>query len=111
VKKQHCPYLGTPFKKITELTAELIRLFEPPEGVTVLVLFDSYYLRPTVVRVCRSKKFHFVSTVQSNRNLFVRGRKLKAGIYGTNFFRGKPKSTLKVSKERGIAQYKYVDAG
>jgi len=111
VKKEHCPDLETPFKKITELAAELVRSFEPPSGVTVLVLFDSYYLCPTVVRACRSKKFHFVSTLKSNRNLFVRGRKLKAGTYGTNFFRRKTKSTLKVQKDRCIAQYRYVDAG
>jgi SRSO17 transposase len=111
VKKEHSPKLGIPFKKITELAAELIRSFTPPEGVNVLVLFDSYYLCTKVTQACRSKKFHFVSTLKSNRNLYVRGRKLKAGTYGTNFFRRKSKSTLKISKERNIAKYKYVDAG
>lgn len=111
VKKEHSPELKIPFKKITELAAELIGSFNPPEGVNVLVLFDSYYLCPKVVKACRNKKFHFVSTLKSNRNLYLRGRKLKAGVYGNNFFRRKSKSTLKVSKERNIAQYKYVDAG
>ena len=111
VKKEHSPELGIPFKKITELAAELIHSFKAPDGVTVLVLFDSYYLCTKVVRACRSKKFHFVSTLKSNRNLYVRGKKLKAGTYGTNLYRRKAKSTLKVSKKRDIAQYKYVDAG
>lgn len=87
VKKEHSPELRIPFKKITALAAELIRFFEPPEGVNVLVLFDSYYLCTKVTQACRSKKFHFVSTLKSNRNLYVRGRKLKAGTYGTNLFR------------------------
>jgi hypothetical protein len=111
VKKEHSPELGIPFKKITALAAELIHSFEPPEGVNVLVLFDSYYLCPKVTQACRSKKFHFVSTLKSNRNLYIRARKFKAGTYGVNLFRRKPKSTFKVSKGRNIAQYKYVEAG
>ena len=111
VKKEHSDELGVPFKKITELAAELISSFIPPEGVTVLVLFDSFYLCTKVVRACNNKHFHFVSTLKSNRNLYVRGRKLKAGTYGANFFKRKHKSTLKVSKKQGSVLYKYTDAG
>jgi hypothetical protein len=110
-EKEYCPELATPFKKITELAAELICSFEPPSEITVLVLFDSYYLCPTVMRTCRDRKFHFLSTLKSNRNLFVGGRKLKAGTCGTNLYRQKSKSTLKVQKNRCFTQYRYVDAG
>ena len=111
VKKEQSNKLSVPFKKITELAAELINSFNPPEKLNVLVLFDSFYLCTKVVRACKNKNFYFVSTLKSNRNLYVHGRKLKAGTYGTNFFKRKPKSTLKVSKKQGSVLYKYTNAG
>ena len=80
-KKDDCPKLGLPFRKTTELAAELIQEFTPPEGVRVVVLFDSYYLCKTVVKACRAKGFRFAATLKANRNLFRGGRKLKAGKY------------------------------
>jgi len=55
IKKEDCPSLKRKFKKTTQLAAELIGEFEPPEGVCVRVLFDSYYLCPVVVKACRKK--------------------------------------------------------
>jgi SRSO17 transposase len=81
IKKEDSRVLSHPFKKTTELAAELIREFEAPQGVHVRVLFDSYYLCPVVVKECRKKGFRFVSTLKSNRNLFKNGRKLKAGTH------------------------------
>jgi len=75
-KKEVCPDLGIRFVKTTQLAADLISSLEVPEGVEVLVEFDSYYLCPVVVKACRRKGFHFVSTLKSNRNLFRAGRKL-----------------------------------
>ena len=91
VKKEDCRLLGCDFRKTTQLTADLIEEFQPPEGVKVIVLFDSYYLCPTVVKACRKRQFHFVSTLKSNRNLFRNGRKLKTGIYSKNLFRRQPR--------------------
>ena len=102
VKKEDCRGLGIRFRKTTELAAQMIREFNPPAGVCVRVLFDSYYLCPTVVKACKSKGFHFVSTLKSNRNLFKNGRKL--------FHRG-PKSTFNLTKTQGRVTYTYVDAG
>jgi hypothetical protein len=111
VKKEDCRDLGVKFQKTTELAAELIRTFDPPEGVKVRVLFDSFYLCPTVVKACRKKGFHFVSTLKSNRNLYQNGRKLKAGGYGQRCFRRRSKKTLKITKTQGTVEYRYVDAG
>jgi len=111
IKKQDCPELGVTFKKTTELAAELISEFKPPEGVKVTVLFDSYYLCPVVVKSCQKSGFHFVSTLKSNRNLFKNGRKLKAGKYGKNLFRSQRKNTLAIHKSKGLVKYAYVDAG
>jgi len=40
VKKEDCRRLQRPFRKTTELAAELIREFQRPQGVQVRVLFD-----------------------------------------------------------------------
>ena len=111
IKQEDCRTLGRPFKKTTELAAELIGEFEVPQGVHVRVLFDSYYLCPVVVKECRKKGFRFVSTLKSNRNLFKNGRKLKAGAYGKNLFRTHKKKTFCIRKSNGNVNYSYVDAG
>lgn len=111
VKKEDCSSLKRKFKKTTQLAAQLIKEFEPPEAVCVRVLFDSYYLCPVVVKACRKKGFRFVSTLKSNRNLFKNGRKLKTGIYGGGLFRRRQKKTYYIKKSKGRVKYTYVDAG
>jgi len=111
IKKEDGSALKRPFKKTTQLAAELIKEFDPPEGVQVRVLFDSYYLCPVVVKACRKKGFHFVSTLKSNRNLFKNGRKLKTGSYGPRLLRRGSKKTYNISKTKGRVKYTYVDAG
>jgi SRSO17 transposase len=111
VKQAYCPALGLSFRKTTELAAQLIREFKAPTGVTVVVLFDAYYLCPTVVKACREKRFHFASALKSNRSLFRRGWKLKAGRYGRNLFRRRRTGTLDLAKPYGAVHYRFVDAG
>ena len=111
VKDKDCKKIGIPFRKVTELAAELIESFEAPRGVTVLVLFDSYYLCPTVTNACRRKGFHFISTLKSNRNLKSKGKKCKAGSYGAYCFKTRKKSRIKVKKAHRTVTYHYVDAG
>lgn len=111
IKKEDCRALKRPFKKTTQMAAELIREFNPPAGLRVRVLFDSYYLCPVVVKACRKKGFHFVSTLKSNRNLFKNGRKLKVAGYGSRLLRRGKKKTYRISKSKGTVAYTYVDAG
>jgi hypothetical protein len=111
VKKEHCRSLGLDFKKTTQLAAELISEFKPPEGAKVRVLFDSYYLCPVVVKSCRKQNFRFVSTLKSNRNLYKNGRKLKAGGYGSRLVRRRKKNICRINKATGYLRYTYVDAG
>ena len=111
VKDKDSLKLGIPFRKVTELAAEMIRSFIAPKGVKVLVLFDTYYLCPVVTKACKEKKFHYISVLKSNRNLNKRGRKFKSGYYGAYCFKSKEKSKMKISKEHGIASYIFVDAG
>jgi SRSO17 transposase len=111
VKKAQCTTVGVPFHKTTELAAQLIREFKPPAGVKVVVLFDAYYLCPTVVQACRAQQCHFTSTLKSNRRLFKQGWKLKAGRYGRNLCRRRRTDTLDLAKPDGQVRYRFVDAG
>lgn len=105
VNKKSCRSLKIHFKKTTEMAAELISEFQPPEGLKAVVLFDSFYLNKTVTKACRAKDFCFVSVLANNRNLFKGGRKLKAGVFGKNQLR-----CQKTKKSIG-GKYRYVDAG
>jgi hypothetical protein len=111
VKDKDSSQLGLPFYKVTELAAVIIKSFVAPNGIKVIVLFDTYYLCPVVTKACREKCFHFISVLKSNRNLKNRGKKLKSGSYGAYSFKNKEKSKMKISKESGIASYTYIDAG
>jgi hypothetical protein len=111
VKKTHCTPLGLPFRKTTELAAQLIREFTPPAGVKVVVLFDTSYLCRSVVQACRDQHFHLASPLKSNRNLFKQGWRLTAGRYGKNLFRRRCTQTFVLAKPHGQARYRYVDAG
>jgi len=111
VKKEDCISIKQNFKKTTQLAAELITEFEPPEGLRVRVLFDSYYLCPVVVKACRRKGFRFVSVLKNNRNLFKNGRKLKTRLYSREQFLHRKKKSFRIRKSKGYVQYAYVDAG
>jgi SRSO17 transposase len=111
MKPEQAKSLGLPFRKTTELAAQLIREFKAPAGVKVVVLFDAYYLCRTVVQACREQHFHFASTLKSNRSLFKPGWKLKAGRYGRNLLRRRRADTLVIAKPHGKARYRFVDAG
>jgi SRSO17 transposase len=111
VKKEACAAVGVPFRKSTELAAQLIGEFNAPAGVQVRVLFDAYYLCPTVVKACREKGFRLASTLKSHRCLFKPGWKLKAGRYGRNQFRRHRTETLVITKPHGSAHDRYLDAG
>lgn len=111
VKKEACVSVGVSFRKTTELAAQLIREFNAPAGVKVVVLFDAYYLCRTVVQACRAQRFHCASTLKSNRNLWTPGWQLKAGRYGRNLFRRRRSETLVITKPHGSARYRFVDAG
>jgi SRSO17 transposase len=111
VKREQCTGVGVPFRKTTELAAQLIREFRAPAGVKVMVLFDAYYLCHTVVKACRERRLPFASTLKSNRSLFKPGWKLKAGRYGRNLLRRRRTATLVLGKPQGKVRYRYGDAG
>ena len=57
------------YRKLTDMAAAMVRAFDPPAGVKVRVLFDAFYLCPTVTRACAGKGFTFFSVAARNRAL------------------------------------------
>jgi hypothetical protein len=56
-------------RKLTDMAARMIRDFAAPvAGVKVRVLFDAFYLRPSVTNSCLSKGFPFFSVARRSRN-------------------------------------------
>lgn len=87
LKKEWCLKEQHPFRKLTDLTVELLRsLPEFPKGVEVVVLFDAYYLCGKVLGAIRPG-WCWISRLKTNRNVFVGGGKRKAGRYGKNLLR------------------------
>jgi hypothetical protein len=101
VNKAHGAALGLPFRKTTELAAQLIREFKPPTGGKVVVLFDAFSRCPTVVKACREPHFPVASTLKRNRRLFKHGWKLTAGRYGRHLCRRRRTNTLDLAKPYG----------
>ena len=81
LKEEYCKQNRIAFKSKNQLAAELIRGFRPPRGVRVNVLFDSWYLNPTVVKICEEKRYPYISQAKSNRTIYVEGIKFSATQY------------------------------
>ena len=60
---------GPRYCKLTDLAAQMIRAFAPPQGVKVRVLFDAFYLCPTVTHACEKRGFSYFSVAAKNRRL------------------------------------------
>jgi len=57
------------YRKTTQIAAELIAAFEPPTGLRVRVLFDAFFLCPTVTKSCERRGFSWFSVASRNRAL------------------------------------------
>ncbi len=111
VKKEACTGVGVPFRTTTEVAAPLMREFQAPARIKVLVGFEAYDLCPPVVKACREKRLHLTSTLQSKRRLCKPGWKLHAGRYGRNQCRRHRTEPLVSAKPHGSARYRDLDAG
>ena len=82
LKKEDAQKEKIPFRKLTQLAAEAIDQAVLPEGLKVTVLFDCYYLCPTVVEACRRRSWHYIGVGKPNRRFFVQGQSRRLGRYG-----------------------------
>ena len=83
---------GPRYRKLTDMAAAMIKDLAAPAGVKVRVLFDAFYLCPTVTKACESKGFFFFSVAQRNRNFTThngRRRKIAALMPGLIRHQGK----------------------
>ncbi len=87
VKREDAEQLELPFRKLTELAAETIRTATLPRQLRVTILFDAYYLCPTVVNACQQRGWHYIGVGKSNRWFTVGSAKHKLGKYGGNVLR------------------------
>jgi len=76
--------LKMPFAKLTELAALAIHEAALPRWLDVTVLFDCYYLCPTVVHACAGRGWHYVGVGKGNRNFTTAGATRKLDRYGRN---------------------------
>ena len=84
------------FRKLTELAAEAVGAELLPPEARGIVLFDAYYLCPTVTEACRERGFRWISVGKKNRNFFPDGRprdKRKLGRYAANVLRREGRRT------------------
>ena len=81
LKEDYCKEKRIPFKTKNQLAAELIDGFIAPRGFRVSVVFDSWYLNPTVVDSCHKKGYPYISQTKSNRTIYVEGKKFSAAQY------------------------------
>jgi len=75
------------FRKLTALAGESIEQIDLPKGARAIVMFDSYYLCPRVIRACKTQEFPYVGVAKKNRNFYPDKRswdKRKVGKYGAN---------------------------
>jgi hypothetical protein len=84
VKREHANRLDVGFAKLTELAAEAIKTAGLPGNLRITVLFDAYYLCPTVVNACKARGWHYIGIGKSNRWFKVGYVKHKLGKYGRN---------------------------
>ena len=87
VKKEHAAQLKVPFAKLTELAAQAVREAHLPAGSKVTVLFDAYYLCPTVVQAVLERGWAYIGVAKSNRRFQADGRSHRLSTYGPNVLR------------------------
>lgn len=102
VKKQHAAGLGVPFKKLTELAADIIGEAPLGDGADVIVLFDSFYLCSTVVDAVVFRKWRYIGVGKGNRRFIVGGQGHRLDAYGRNVLRrsGKWQTVVGLRKSR-----------
>ena len=108
VKREHAEELELPFKKLTELAADAITAAKLPNNLRITVLFDAYYLCPTVADACKQRGWHYIGIGKSNRWFKVGSTNHKLGKYGRNVLRNSGRwhsiTGLRNSKSYCLAQ-------
>lgn len=108
VKKEHAAGLKRRFLKLTELAARAVREANLPDGMDVTVLFDAYYLCPTVVRAVLARQWHYIGVGKSNRRFQVNGQSHRLSRYGSNVLR-RSGEWMKIAGLKGKREYRVAE--
>ena len=95
------------FCKLTGLAQDALLSLDLPEGVTPIVLFDSYYLCPAVAGSCCVLGWPFISVAKKNRNFAPDGRprdKRKLGRYGRNLLQRRGRRCVVQQRQHRVAE-------
>jgi len=96
-------YAKSSYRKLTEIAADIIDEFTPPEGMKVRILFDAYYLCPKVTKTCEKRGFTWFSVASKNRTFTgVRAGKRRISDFAPGFLRHKGQS-VRMPRSRGWA--------
>lgn len=97
-------HAGSQYRKMTEIAAEMIRAFQPPPHLKVRVLFDAFYLCPTVTQACAARGFTWFSVAAKGRRLQPAGRKAKRlGALGIGLLKHEGRQ-IRMPRSRGRAR-------
>jgi SRSO17 transposase len=97
------------YRKTTRIAADLIAAFEPPAGLRVRVLFDAFYLCPTVTKACENRGFSWFSVASRNR-WFTRtsGVDQKIADVGPGLLKYRGRAA-RMKRSRGTRRLRIVD--
>lgn len=93
--------VDVPFRKKTEMALDLLKVFEPEEGQEVFVLADTFYAAPSILNLCRQRRYSFVSMLKTNRILYIDGRRMNVDTYLRGVFKpNKRKRTIRLKRNK-----------
>jgi len=92
---------GYEFKKKTQIALEILKEFEADESQEVFVVVDTYYASPSIMKLCRERKYNFVSMLKTNRILNISNEQMNVLSYTKQYFLIKNrKKIIKIGSNR-----------
>jgi hypothetical protein len=92
---------GYEFKKKTQIALEILKEFEANEKEEVFVVADTYYASPSIMSICRKRKYNFVSMLKTNRILNISNEKMNFSSYIKQYFTERSrKSIIKIGSNK-----------
>lgn len=80
------------YVKLTDMAAAMIAAFTAPPGVRVRVLFDAFYLCPSVTKACEKQGFTWFSVASKNRTFTSADKRRKIGQFARGRLRHQGRS-------------------
>src|SRR3989339_400160 len=81
---------GYTFNKKTAIASEILEMFEPDEKQCscggVFVVADTYYASPLNMKLCRQRRYSFVSMLKTNRILNIDNKQINVADYTKRYF-------------------------